>query len=673
MRQRGSVVINAALALSVIVIALIGTELGYLFYQKRSLQRAADLAALAAARRLPPDFEVCTNARTAAEANALQNLVSFSGEPPTITTACGHWTAPPPEASENVDGFTEATDGAGTELTAVRVAISATPGLLLPNIPGNAPRTISVSAVARLDQPLASFSVGSTLIGVGDSLLGNLLKGIGLDLTGTTLAGYDGLAQVTITPGGLLAALDIPVAADISVGDLNALLAAQSVSLGELLDAIVTVAGQNALVDTNLALLSAIRAKLGVDALNLQLGSLADPPSGLFAQIIAPDSSAKSALNIGLGALDMVYAAIGVATANHAVETGLNLDLLSLAKVTTKVAVIEPPSIAIGGIGAKAYTAQVRTFVHIKTDSGLLGTLLSPLIKLDLPIALDLVTGTGELTAMCRPELRLDEDDADRALIDVSSSILKLCVGHIPASDLFSVRDACGTSLSSMELVNVLGLLRVNDKLNVNGLPGTSQQVALKPGETVTTEVNPLPLGTLVADLVSQLSSLLFGGTPSSGNPTGPQLDNLTDKLWSDTAAICTQNTSYCRGQRYSSAITTIRDNAQQSGLLTGLLNGVVDLLSGILNSCTGLLGIGGNADGCKSMIKDALSSSSNSGSGAVSNALSVLVGLLQPVLDALGSAILTPLLQNVLGINIGEIDVHLRSLDCHTEPVLVY
>ena len=62
-RQHGSVIINTAIALSLIVIALIGTELGYLFFMKREFQKTADLAALAGAQSLKPNS--CSEATTA--------------------------------------------------------------------------------------------------------------------------------------------------------------------------------------------------------------------------------------------------------------------------------------------------------------------------------------------------------------------------------------------------------------------------------------------------------------------------------------------------------------------------------------------------------------------------------------------------------------------------------
>ncbi|MBJ2157085.1 TadG family pilus assembly protein [Variovorax sp. IB41] len=670
-RHRGSILINTAIALSLIVITLIGTEIGFMYVMKREFQKTADLAALAGAQQVRGG---CPAATTAAQLNANgaaggagRNMpagllpLGAAGE-----IQCGYWDRTTSFQFPAVTGT----------INAVRVSFQRPSPTLLAFFAGN--RNISVSAVAALSAPLAEFSVGSKLITVsGDSTLGRLLKGIGLDLAGTSLLTYDGLAQAKVTPGGLLAALGIPVAADIGVGELNTLLAGRSVALGDLLNAIVTVAGQNGLLASNIALLQAIQAKLGLTNLMVQLGSVADGPRGLFAEIIAPGGSGGGALNVNVGALDLLYTSIGVATSQHAVDAGLNINLLSLAKVTTKVTVIEPPSIAIGGIGAKAYNAQVRTFIHVTTDAGLLGALLAPLVKLDLPIVLDAVTGTGTIADMCTPELQDPVSGKDRVRFTVDSSIANICVGQIASADLFSKFDVCNypTTLKNMELINILGLLKANGHLDIEALkPSRSSSLTLAEGETGTTSVNDLQIGSTVALLVSELANLLFGGTAPTGTPTSGQLDNLRDKIWNDTASICTQSTPSCWGQRYASAVNTIRQNSGQSGLLTGLLNGVGDLLAGVLNPCTGLLGLGGGSeDGCKKMIRDGLSSSSSGLGGAVSNALSVLTGLLKPVLDALGATVLTPLLQNVLGINLGQIDVNLKSLDCKALPMLVY
>ncbi|WP_422085010.1 TadG family pilus assembly protein [Variovorax sp.] len=661
---------NTAIALSLIIITLIGTEIGFMYFMKREFQKTADLAALAGAQQIRSG---CTAATTAAQLNANGASSSDTGRnmPVGLTPLgaqgeiqCGYW-------DQNTSFQTPAATGPAN---AVRVSFTRNSPTLLSFFVGN--RAITVTAVAALSAPLAQFSVGSTLIAVnGDSTLGRLLKGIGLDLSGTSLVGYNGLAQAKITPGGLLAALGIPVAADIGVGELNTLLAGRSVALGDLLNAVVTLAGQNSLLSSNIALLQAIQAKLGLTNLMVQLGSVANGPRGLFAQIISPAGSGSGALNVGVSALDLLYTSIGVATAQHAIDiSSLNINLLSLAKVSAQAIVISPPSIGIGGIGATAYNAQVRTYIQVTTAAGPLGSVLEALVKLNLPIVLDAVTGTGTITDMCTPALQ-SSTGQDRVQFLVKSSILNACVGKVAQADIYSNVNACNT-VQSTELINILGLLKANTSINLNNsLAGPDSVLVLAQGETGTSSANNLQLGTLVSTLLTQLTQVLFG--PASRPPTGTQplptdLDSLTNQLWNNTASICTASTLTCLGQRYNSAINTINQNAGQSGLLTGLLNGVLGLVSGLLNQCTGLFSQG--EQGCKNMIRDALADQSNStGGGVISNAVSFLAGLLQPLLNAIGASVLTPLLQNVLGINLGQVDVNLKSLDCKALPMLVY
>ncbi|EJL71688.1 putative membrane protein [Variovorax sp. CF313] len=663
-RSRGSILVNTAIALSLIVITLIGTEIGFMYFMKREFQKTADLAALAGAQQIRGG---CVAAVAAAQLNANGSAGGAPANMPVgLTLAagevqCGYW-------DKDTSFQTPAVTGAAN---AVRVSFQKASPTLLSFFTGN--RLINVTAVAALSAPLAEFSVGSKLITVsGDSTLGRLLKGIGLDLSGTSLVAYDGLAQVKITPSGLLAALRIPVAADIGVGELNTLLAGRSVMLGDLLNAIVTVAGQDSLLSSNIALLQAIQAKLGLTNLPVQLGSLADGPRGLFAQIVSPGGSGSSALNVGVSALDLLYTSIGVATSQHAVDTGLNINLLGLAKVTTQVTVIEPPSVAIGGIGAKAYNAQVRSFIHV-TDAGLLGSL----VKLDLPIVLDAVTGTGTIVDMCTPALQDPVSGKDRVKFNVSSKIANVCVGQVALTDLFSKSTVCSypATLKDMELINVLGLLKVNNHLDLGVLKAPDAQLTLAEGETGTTSSNNLQLGTLVSDLLGQLSNLLFGGLAPTGTPSSGDLDNLTNQIWDQTATVCSADTSSCRALRLDQARTVIAQNSQNSGLLTGLLNGLTGLLTSVTNPCSGVILLGGgDVNGCKSMIKDTLSKTTDATTGGkVSNALAVLAGLLKPLLDAIGSSVLTPLLTNVLGINLGQIDVNLKSLDCKGLPMLVY
>lgn len=110
--------------------------------------------------------------------------------------------------------------------------------------------------------------------------------------------------------------------------------------------------------------------------------------------------------------------------------------------------------------------------------------------------------------------------------------------------------------------------------------------------------------------------------------------------------------------------------------LVGGLLGAVGDLLGGLIGGCTAL--IGSNDPACVNKIASDLGGDASSGSGGtVPNAIVALVAfifqVLQPILDSIGNAILTPLLRDVLGINLGEVDVHLRTLNCQAQARLVY
>lgn len=675
-RQRGSVLVSTAAFLLVCVIALTSAELGYLFFVKREMQKSADLSALSGVRQLSAGGCSGANAEATSQANA--NLTSL-GLAVTVTPGCGRWSAP---SAGNVTGFVVG----GTTPNAVRVQIAANVDPLLPFLSN---RSLYAQAVAITGDPLAAFSVGSRLVRVtGDSVLGSVLKGIGLNLAGTSLVSYDGLANVKITPGGLLGALGIPVGTDLDVGQLNALLAARQVSLGQVLDAAVTLAGQSALTAANVSLLNAISAKLPSVPLNVLLGSSTDTPTGLFAKIVAPDTSANSALTTQVSALDIISTAIGVATSRYAVDAGINTNLLGLVSVTSQVGVVEPPSIAIGGVGAKAYTAQVRTYVRVKTENALLGALLSPLIKLDLPIVIDAVTGKGTITEMCTPALK-DASGRDGAVVQVESAVAKVCVGSIAAADLFSKSKVCEENLGNMELLNVLGIVRLpNNRLNVNALQGGGT-VTLREGDKATTG-NNLDIGTTVNDLVVQLTNLLFGapGTTPSTAPTSTQINNLATQLFNDTGTVgnpnytCNANTYACNSLRLAKVKSNIETASANSGLLSGLLNGIGDLLGSVLGllggdgcSYRGLLGpLTPAPGGCVSLIGNTLTKASNqSGGGTVSNTLTVLTGLLKPVLNAVGNTVLTPILRDVLGLRLGETDVNMMSLKCGGTARLVY
>jgi hypothetical protein len=111
--------------------------------------------------------------------------------------------------------------------------------------------------------------------------------------------------------------------------------------------------------------------------------------------------------------------------------------------------------------------------------------------------------------------------------------------------------------------------------------------------------------------------------------------------------------------------------------LVGGLLGGVGDLLGGLLvgNPCTGggLLGGYGSNSGCVNELADALDApSGQSESNAVVFLTGLLLEVLKPVLDAIGNNLLMPILENVLGLQIGQTEVNMLGLNCGDHSSLV-
>src|SRR3546814_8378229 len=81
-RQRGSIAVSTVFAVLIGLVVLLSAQIGYLFYMKRELQKAADLAALSAVQVLAPsgaaaDCAAGAPVQVAAQASAVANVPGF--------------------------------------------------------------------------------------------------------------------------------------------------------------------------------------------------------------------------------------------------------------------------------------------------------------------------------------------------------------------------------------------------------------------------------------------------------------------------------------------------------------------------------------------------------------------------------------------------------------------
>lgn len=565
--------------------------------------------------------------------------------------------------------------------------------------------TITANAIAKKGtMPVAVFSVAPALLSLGQGALTGLLTQLGLDAIGSNVGSYQGLANVKIKTSGLLEELfkntDIDLDAVVTVAELNALLNT-NVGLGDIVVAAVKAADQNLIDAAVLNSLLGVKAELNNLGVQIPLGS-GTHGRGLFAQIMAP--SVQSALNAEVGIGDILDVVLDVATKKHALKVPLNLEVGGILKAFVEAKVIEPASIGIGGPGTTAYSASVRAFVHLCVDfdgecdedgygSGLLRLLV------DIPVGVEAVTGKATLNALCERK-DMSEEKNPIANITTASSVLGLCTGDLTKDDVFSSAFSCReTDFGNKELASIglLGqvLLSLNSKAAPDVLSGNDGGKDYIEGESEFF-VNPLPVGKTLDDLIKQVTvNLLQGGEGVLGDDqaTGESLWNAAvQEEKCDPEGWATGRS--CRGKVKDYILTNLEtglggfigdlaNDLLEGKLLTGLVGLVNNLLKGLLldlDPCTptGPFSAplpGGTVNGCIEQIDTLLEGLRDAeveqDKQDVLALLALMTGLLSPSLDGLGS-VLSELLDN-LGVDVFTVETKLISLDCEGGAQLVY
>ncbi|SEL69228.1 Uncharacterized membrane protein [Pseudoxanthomonas sp. GM95] len=690
-QQRGAGAVTMLLLLGMLVGMLVLVEVGYIYWVKREAQKIADLSALAGAQRL----DLCVGGLDNSAAREIATVANrFTG---TLQVRCGNWAM----GNAAQDHFVVSTDE--VLVNAVQVVARQS---VVPFFSTSSGLTVSASAVARHAVPTAAFSVGSRLLNVNsEAPLQGLLRLVGADLDATQLLSYNALADVQVTPRGLLSALGVGIDADLTVGEINSLLQAESLSVGQLLDVVTTIASQQQLplIDIT-ALRSALRqSPLGnLDAVTIRLGSGPDG-GGLLSQLTGTTDAANAALDTNLNVLDLVGAAITIASGKHAITLE---ELGTLGGITAKAAVVEPASLGIGAIGTTAYNAQIRVNLDVDTDKlAVVGSVLKLLgIRVHLPVFVDVVDAFGELTGIdCSGEV-------PTATIAVTSSISNICVGQ-PVGDWASTQDMCVSpgSLLNADLATLFGKSVLSTQLQVPSL-ASHQEVTLPAGEVATVAPNQLAVGTLVSNLVAELldavDSLLSPTDSSSAtaaNLANQYLQATKDSNgryninavvaalqngYGDLGALGTWNTPIpsCTGSIIPSCKLVNGDvwagfRYETTNPDTSLLGGLLSALG--VTSCTGLLTNLLNYNNCvaNSLAKyvatnpagvKAPTSNAASCTGVLCALLRpVIQGTLEPLLNSVGS-VLSSTLANVFGLELGRSDVHVQAVQCRSSQ-LVY
>lgn len=685
-RQRGSMTVAAVFAVLVAAVLLGVLQLGYGAYMKREMQKAADLAALSAVQVLNLGASAdCTRAAAAGRASALANLPNildtFSESDLTVT--CQVWDP----ARSDATGMHVFEAAGGQAYNAVRVTVRKQLANLVPGVGGV---TASAAAVATRTPPVAAFTVGSRLLRLErGGLLSQLLATAGASPSQLDVLDAAGLANVAITPAGLLEALGLPLSAATGVGTPEQLAALNSLTLGQLLSATLSVIDTQGTASADVALLrNAINTVLALMPLNLPVKLLGD---GGVLDLHVVGSDASAALQAEVNARNLLETALVIANGSNLINLGLSVPLLGL---DARVRVVEPPSLGVGGVGTQAVSAGLRVYLRVNTSNiPLVGPLLVSTLntQVDLPIIIGVAQSTGTLRQLCQAPLK-----ENQAVIDVTSAAASVCLGRFPgmtsatdasAANFQSLTNRCEPSafgaIGRHQVLNVLGILPLTARVTLPVF-GSSAPVPVtltappSPDATATVNATSVDLSKLAANLSDALIGGILGDLFNTGTP-------LTDTQRKDLATQLVGGDKNNAGKTISKVVNDMQWSKTAmdqlgarltTGGLTGVLGGTLQLVGGILNSLllaplsdvTCALAL--TPDAIRQCRVNAVGSLALNGSGQVGGVLSVVMVLLDPLLGSL-SNVLQQLL-GVLGLSVGQTDVSLISVDCG-KPRLVY
>ncbi|KVE08455.1 TadG family pilus assembly protein [Burkholderia anthina] len=515
-RQRGAFSVMAIIATLIAITTLGAIGVGNLFYQRRDVQRIADMAALAAVQRMD---DACSQPTATATSNAQSNGLNASNGD-TINIECGRWDT---SANPAPSYYAAATSGT-TQLNAAKVIVTRQ----VPFFFVGPPQTVSAVSTARSTN-IDTFSVGATLAALGgvgcaggsapasgnpglvNGLIGALL-GANLNLN---IASYQALACTNVTVG------DLVVAA--GVGTVDQLLALK-LTLPQLIQLMVNAATKTAVANASLqASIATLQAILNANVPGTSIGL--GGAGGLLNVALA---DTQAALNAQVDLLDLLLVGAEIAaTGKPAVAVNVpSVNLGGLTGTQLQVQIISPPSIGVGEGGidpatgtwrTKASTAAVGVYLNVYLGTAqlpLLGALLALLnvnVDVNLPIYLQAGTGTATLNStQCA-----STQAASTVVITAQPGVANLCIGKPPLDSSGKISLSSNYSCTSPAQIinsNVLGLAQLTVSMsNISvQVQGASQSHTFSgvPGiEANYWTVNSNALGSALSSALTQLAA----------------------------------------------------------------------------------------------------------------------------------------------------------------------
>lgn len=407
--EEGAVAVMLALFLTVCVsLSALAVDLGSLYLERRTVQGAADLAALAAASDLERAEQA---ARATLQANGF-------GDIRTLSVVKGRYEADPAV-------LPDARFIAGKEpYNAVRLDVALGGQLYFARSFMESPQ-ISVSAIGTADAQ-AVFSIGSRLAsiqgGLANALLGGLLGGS----VSLSTMDYNALLDANVSLADFLSELATEVG--VTAGSFSDVLDSTA-SVGNVLRAAAQAAmasgeTQGAQAIATLLSQSSATATVPLKAL-VDLGPLA------HAELGQPHSGLGADLNV----MSLLSAMASAANGGRQVALNLGTALPGLLSLKVDLAVGEAAQhsgwVAVGQPGATVRTAQTR--LRVVAEVG--GTGLLAGVRVRLPLYIEVAAAEAQLKSLT---CNLAQAASAEAVIAARPSVVRAWIGDVAPGGLSS-------------------------------------------------------------------------------------------------------------------------------------------------------------------------------------------------------------------------------------------
>lgn len=575
-RERGAVaVIVAMLATVVIGSGAFAVDLGMQRVTRSDAQAVADVVALDLARDLDG-----TNNGTYFDSKWAQSGSTLQQSLNRNTTSIGHAPTPPTGwlcnaevCATAVAGHINSSNGnfvSDTTAipTAVQVTVQGVVGFGLAKAFGVGSGSVTRTAVGTSAYappsgctgtctPAQTVSSACTTFGtylasldtsnsaVLNSVLNNELFTL-LGISGQSVSfqgvGYEGLAGVGINL--------LSIATQLNLGTVNGLLNDQSLSVGQLLDASITVLQNQSptLTATQLGVLGALKLAVDRNATLYNQFIVGQSGDGLGALISVGSNDTAAGLSLNfLDLLGLIGGGISstISNGNNFVNTGITLSVANLSSLSVQLAVIEPPKIGCYG-ATDADTGQVK--LRITGNLLNIAGVSAGVLETDI----DLAHASGNVTALtCNTSntpTGMTDSVTDDSLLDETVSVTGLKVGGI--GNVLSVTSATtpqsGSWPSSVSLslpTNYTGGTPYTINANGGALPSIALSVSLISGQNsgvLSGLLNSL-VNTLLSPVVSALNVVISGLNTAISSTVAPALGlNLAGvDIWADKTPSC--------------------------------------------------------------------------------------------------------------------------------------